>query len=356
MDLFTIKVPEEKLHPNFRNVSVPGREIERNLFNSWAEGFSDRDKKFVKEFQTTFNSSFWEIYLFQVIKEFGYSVNWEYPAPDFDVTSQFSSFIIEATTANAANGKPNEWDKMFTEEEIEKTKRFTEINREAMIRLANSFLSKSRKYMRSYSKLSHVKNKPFVLAIAPFEQPHFNLQYNRPVNAVLYNQYVDEDVHLDNPSKYPMGPPTVELDFVEKDNGAEVPLGFFANEEFEHISAVVFSCTASWGKLSAMGLDFGSNVEVRSVWSSSKEGIPEKRVLTNQEYVETTVDGLQVYHNPFARTPLPNQVFDKKGVVQTYFNPYTKEITRNGLEHALYFRNVVRLTPRKSIQAFKRVC
>ncbi|HIF5971417.1 TPA: hypothetical protein ACX3GO_004462 [Vibrio parahaemolyticus] len=349
MELFELKVSEEKLHQNFSNILAPEREVERQLFQSWADGFLDRDKKFVKELQTTFNSSFWEIYLFKVIKDLGYSVDWTNPAPDFDIVSPFSNFTIEATTANAANGKPNEWDKTFSQEELEKLKLFTEINREAMIRLANSFLSKSKKYLTSYSKLEHVKGKPFVLAIAPFEQPHFNLQYNRPINAVLYNQYVDEDVHLDNPQKYPMGPPTVELDFIEKDNGAEVPLGFFSTNEFDHISAVVFSCTASWGKLSAMSLDFGSNVEVRSVWSSSKDGVPTKRALMNQEHSETAVDGLQIYHNPYALTPLPFEVFDKKGIVQTYFDPSTKEIARHGLEHALYFRQVMRLTPQKSL-------
>ncbi|EPW5500557.1 hypothetical protein ACWM6O_002414 [Vibrio vulnificus] len=342
MNLFEFQVPEDKLHPNFKNILIPQRENERRLLSQWANGFVDRDNKLVKEFQTTFNSTFWEIYLFQVLKEFKYTCNWDHPAPDFEVSSPHLSFVIEATTANAANGKPNEWDKTFSEEEMAKTKRFNELNREAMIRLSNSFLSKYRKYTKSYSKLPHCRNKPFVLAIAPFEQPHFNLQYNRPINAVLYNQYVDEDAYLDNPSKYAFGPPTIELDFVEKDNGSEVPLGFFANDEFREFSAVIFSCTASWGKLSAMGVDFGSDVQVNSIWSHSKKGVPEKHILNSQEHNETTVDGLQIYHNPFAMNPLPYEVFDRKGIVQTYFEPTTKEIIRHGLDHALYFRSVVR--------------
>lgn len=32
-------------------------------------GFEDRDGKFVKEFQTTFNSSFWELYLFACLRD-----------------------------------------------------------------------------------------------------------------------------------------------------------------------------------------------------------------------------------------------------------------------------------------------
>ena len=47
MDLFELKVSEDKLHQNFRNILVPEREVERQLFQSWADGFYDRDKKFV---------------------------------------------------------------------------------------------------------------------------------------------------------------------------------------------------------------------------------------------------------------------------------------------------------------------
>ncbi|ANB96729.1 hypothetical protein [Vibrio parahaemolyticus] len=61
MNLFEFQVPEDKLHPNFKNILIPQRENERRLLSQWANGFVDRDKKLVKEFQTTFNSTFWEI-------------------------------------------------------------------------------------------------------------------------------------------------------------------------------------------------------------------------------------------------------------------------------------------------------
>ncbi len=75
--------------------------------------------------------------------------------------------------------------------------------------------------------MDHVKGKAFVLAVAPFEQPYFNLQYDRAIRAVLYSDYVNEDAYLDNPELYPEGPPNQHLDYITKDNGTEVPLGFF---------------------------------------------------------------------------------------------------------------------------------
>ena len=63
MDLFTPVVPPERQHPNFRALVAKGLECERDVLRTWADGFMDRDGKFVTEFQTTFNWSFWELYL-----------------------------------------------------------------------------------------------------------------------------------------------------------------------------------------------------------------------------------------------------------------------------------------------------
>jgi hypothetical protein len=41
-----------------------------DVLTDWARGFIDRDGKFVKEFQTTFNSCFWELYVYAVLKRY----------------------------------------------------------------------------------------------------------------------------------------------------------------------------------------------------------------------------------------------------------------------------------------------
>jgi hypothetical protein len=68
MDFFHPIVGEEKRNKNFSSVLAPFRKAERELFNQWADGFVDRDGKLVEEFQTTFNSTFWEIYLLRALK------------------------------------------------------------------------------------------------------------------------------------------------------------------------------------------------------------------------------------------------------------------------------------------------
>ena len=340
MDFFKPLVEEARRNKNFSSVLAPFRKAERELFNQWADGFVDRDGKLVEEFQTTFNSTFWEVYLFACFKEFGFEIDWSHPSPDFCLTTKRVDVVVEATTANSAQGKPSEWDRTFSPEELKVLRRFKELNTEAIIRLSNAILNKAKKYRDTYKTLGHVKNKPFVLAVAPFEQPHFNFQYDRPIRALLYDYYVDEDAFLANPDAYPEGPPGINLGFVEKDNGAEIPLGFFNDAQLSEVSAVIFSCTATWGKLSAMSSNPATTTQVHSIWATAPHGVPERRQCSPSEHEEGILDGLQIYHNPYAEHPLSPEIFRAPRVVQHYLDAQSQEWVYEGRTDALLFRQV----------------
>lgn len=342
MKLFDPIIDEAKLHPNFKSTMGSTNEPERNEFLRWAEGFPDRDGKFVKQFQETFNSSFWEVYLYAVFKEYGFDFDWNHSSPDFNVTADNHNFIVEATTANSAVGKLNEWEKKHSPGELKNIK-FNELNSEAIIRLSNSIIGKSKYFKQKYAKLEHVKNKPFILAIAPFEQPNFNLQYNRPIMALLYNYYVDEDAYLKDPELYPEGPPTKELDFVEKDNGAEIPLGIFLDDQYSEISAVIFSCTATWGKLDAMVNNPEVYCSIQSIWATEPDGVPEARGASRENHQECLTDGLQIYHNPFAKYPLPVETFKRKGVTQCFPDVAKKIFFEEEATRCLLYRQSFKL-------------
>lgn len=119
----------------------------------------------------------------------------------------------------------------------------------------------------------------------------------------------------------------------------------------ENVSAVIFSCTATWGKLSAMTHDFHSHTDVYSVWSSTKDGIPVKQILSNQEHHERVIDGLQIFHNPFAKYPLSQDVFKRKGIVQTSYDIQNQCVIREGLEGALFFRRTMSIPNRPITKA-----
>lgn len=340
MDLLTPLFDDEKLHPHFKTISDgrQGRQFQRDEILRWLEGFPDRDNKFVKEFQTTFNSSFWEIYLYAVFREYGFSFDWTHAAPDFQLSGAGAEFIVEATTANhAADGTP-EWGVSLTANFYDNID-FNALNRIAIIRLANSFMSKSTKYLEKYANHVHVKGRPFVLAVAPFEQPGFHLQTYRPIEALLYDHYVDEAEYLASPERFPNGPRAKSLGSVEKDNGAEIELGFFQSPRFRHISAVVFSHLATWGKVDAMCGNPGAFI--RSIWSTP-DGL-KPRVCKASECTETITDGLRVYHNPYATHPLPLDVLRKDGVVQIWVDSDGHSLLQEQADRCLQSRTAITL-------------
>lgn len=298
MNLFDTEIPEERLHKLFQMIRGPQYRPERRVLEEWAEGFVDRDGKFVNEFQTTFESSMWELYLNAYLKELGATLNFSHHAPDFVVDGP-TKFCIEATVAAPAQGGAPAigYDARKIPEDFEA------FNAQAAIRLANSISSKLKKYRTSYSKMSHVHDRPFVIAIAAFDRPFAHFAANRPIMAALYG------IHYDEQAAIAMGPaateiPQIPVEAAIKSNGADVPLGFFLDDANSEISAVIYSCLATWGKIRALA----DNPEAQTIYQTfhpPEEGlIPIIRTATKSEYSEHLLDGLHVFHNPFAAHPL----------------------------------------------------
>ncbi|MFC6282572.1 hypothetical protein [Polaromonas aquatica] len=326
----------DKQHENFKRTSVPSRRAEREIVEGWAQGFPDRDNKLGREFQTTFNSSFWEIYLHALFREYGFTMDWSHASPDFHLKTEYGEVVVEAVTANAADGATPEWEKVRLMTEEVARKNFWPLNREAIIRLSSALLSKLRKYRDSYRRLPHVGGKPFVIAVAPFEQPDFQYQYDRPMRALLYDDYVDETAYFRDPDTYKEGPPSVQLSSVEKDNGATIEMGIFGNDDWAEVSAVLFSCVATWGKTVAMS-SVPKPGYVAASWGTDSSGRSEMRRASIGVPSEGISDGVQIFHNPHANRPLSLDVFRRHGVVQHYLSPEGRWIREN-YDGCLQFR------------------
>src|SRR5262245_32133316 len=108
MDLFTPIVAPKRFHPNFANCIARPNPYDNAVLSKWADGFVDRDGKFVEEFQTTFNSCFWELYLHAILKEATCKIDFTHHAPDFVVTDPVP-FVVEATVALNATVALPEW-------------------------------------------------------------------------------------------------------------------------------------------------------------------------------------------------------------------------------------------------------
>ncbi|UWR00516.1 hypothetical protein K3729_07020 [Rhodobacteraceae bacterium S2214] len=306
-NLFEDVVDLEQQHPNFIALKQADRRIIVEEILVWAEGFIDRDgnDKFRKEFQTTFNSSFWELYLFAIFKTLGYDVDFEHNAPDFCFKG--TDFVVEAVTANAALGDLPEWQKTFegVAEADVKVQQAISIER-----LSNSVHSKHEKYLRSYRELSQCSDKAFIIAIGNYSTQDFFQLGDVALQKLLYDD--DNEMQL------------------TKRNGASIDLGLFKKDEFKTVSAVIYSSTATTGKARALRDKSGSSIfratRIKNLTTPIQIHEP------SGTYYETLADGLRVFHNPNAETPLSSDsfagdedimqfFFDKEGKAGHQFSP-----------------------------------
>lgn len=334
MDIFSQVIATDKLHPSFREIFVPRNRYGLDVLNDWARGFEDRDRKFVKEFQISFNSSFWELYLFAVMKYYGYQVSFQFNRPDFVVNQPFQ-FCIEATVAlNDVRTKAAH------EAEISDIHQdLNVLNHEAIVRLSNSFISKHKKYVSEYSTLPHVTGKPFIIAIAPFDRPFFNMQCQRAIEALLYGYYVDEEAFIKE-GDFNKSLNSAPIEQVIKHNGSPIRVGLFTDPSYKEVSAIVFSSTATWGKAIALSSDPNSG-SIFTALKLNKNGVrPHVENKKKASYSEHLVDGLRVYHNPHAVVALEPEVFRDNRVFQTYYDYKSEEWVYEQHDGQLLFRMV----------------
>ncbi len=310
MQLFNPIVPQDRQHPNFRTVLALGNGFTIDVINDWAKGFVDRDGKFVEEFQTTFNSGFWELYLFAVLKKYGMAVDFSFDRPDFCVPRL--GLNIEATIASNAQGAEPEHVRLGAPPAD-----LNAFNMRTIIRLSNSLTKKHRKYQQSYALLDHVRDRAFVVAVANFDQPYSFLSSHRPIDAVLHGYYVDEERFMAGGREGRLT--GEELMTVMKANGSPVDLGLFTTPAYKEISAVIFNGCATMGKARALSSDPNPDIVFTAFRLNTKSHTPHIIKCRKKSYEENLLDGLRVYHNPFATHPLDPALFRHPRVFQSYF-------------------------------------
>ena len=326
MDLFKPVSDEAKQHPNFKAVSNSKFfGPEQNVVQDWAKGFVDRDNKFVFEFQTTFNSSFWELYLNAAFRELGFDLDFSKQAPDFWLKKEGMDFTVEAVTASAPNGYRPEWEAKLDRNALKEFDAQKVVTL-ATIRLSNSIASKHQKYLKSYQHLEHVKDKPFVLAVAPFEQPFFFSQNDNAMKRVLYgfDRLIYHD-DLDEETRIVFGESKITQTI--KPNGASIPLGLFTRPGMEEVSAVIFSNTATWTKVRALS-EPGKYPVILTGVRYNENGMQHRTCQGGKgDYEESLLDGLHVFLNPFAKHPLDVDKFKCGEMAVHSFIPETQQYT-----------------------------
>jgi len=267
-----------------------------------------------------------------VLKHLRLSVDFSFRSPDFFVTD-YGGINIEATIASHAQGSTPEYVKQAAPIPDD----LNEFNRQAIVRIRNSFDAKHNKYTKSYSALSHVKDRPFVLAVTAFDNPFAPLACQRAIEAVLYGYYVDEERFLKKGGALK----GLHLDSVTKDNGSPIPVGVFGTKDFAWLSAVVFSSCASWGKVRALSSDPNPSVVFTAIKYNPNGVVPHVIKVRKSQYSESLLDGLRVYHNPLATHKLDTSIFRHNDVFQSYYSEEHQDWAYDLRDGLLLFRRVL---------------
>ncbi|KXV02788.1 hypothetical protein AD929_01730 [Gluconobacter potus] len=318
LNLFEIfpDVDEKKLHSKYkilRDHLVQSGELK--ILQEWVSGFVDRDNKIVKEFQTSFHSAFWEFFLHAFLKEAGFEVNYSEDRPDFIITSP-RPVVVEAVISEIKKEGRKEdtrdlGDMLDTTEPVVKSAQFDEIIDEAITRHSNSIQKKSAKYLNEYLSLDWVKDStPFVVALGSYDQIHYGREFTHSMLALLYGRRYN-----------PATKGYTKIDEIKKPGTqASIPVGIFLNEEFSHISAIIFSCTVTLGKLTSMAISEGVYTGANGVLNVRHDMDPPnfKGHIVTIENPEYLSDGVFVFFNPNAKNPLPTDFFSKTNAVSMF--------------------------------------
>lgn len=356
LDLFENlpKVPEEKFHAKFKLLKN-SLFREKAILSDWVKEFVDRDNKIVAEFQENFHSSFWEFYLFAVFTELGLNVDFSHSSPDFIITSP-ERILIEAVVSNIKDGGRAEQDRKH--EDIlsmlippHQVLDFQEVLDEAIVRHSSSIHKKWSKYKNDYAKLDHVTgNEPYIIALGSYDQVNYGREFVYSMMALLFGLYYD-----------PMTDDYLPRTSIKKPGtDSDIPIGLFNNDVFEDVSAILFSCTMTLGKLTALANSEEKSGQINHVVNvrqiSDEPTYSIKSVSPTEP--EHLSDGLFLFHNPFAKNIVDRNIFGNTNIVQIFLDGDQFRFEGNQPPLFSRYNDIVKLPEEfltKIVRAFNRV-
>lgn len=320
MDIFsTVKgLEESKQHTKFKLLNHEFQMLdEKRILEDWTNGMIDKDGKMVREFQETFHSCFWEFFLFKLFQEAGFTLDQSYQMPDFIINAP-TDMYVEAVVSNIKEGgKPES--KRTIENQMSMLRppylhnMFYEELNESITRNSNAVHSKIKKYRESYLKRAWVGEEvPFVIALSSYDQVNYGREYIYSMLALLYGMYfnVNSETYYQQDSIIKPG---------TKDS--HIPIGIFNNPSYSDISAIIYSCTITIGKLTSLSIS--NNIpSLNTVYNIRKNIVKGKYQLqiVSGNNPEHLADGVFVFHNPNAKHKLPEELFSAIPVTQFFFN------------------------------------
>jgi len=275
--------------------------------------YKDIDGNFIDQFQSKngFDARFWELFLYCVFREEGFRFNRNSFSPDYMIEKFDERIAVEAVIiSDKSNDNVSELlpknDKEW-EARMEKIKK--KLENEMPLKFGSALFSKLQK---KYWELDHVKDLPFIIAIADFHEFMSMTWSQSAIIDFLYGYRYDHKL-IDNNLKIK----PIKIDAFTKSNGVKIPAGFFNQKDVENISAILCSTTGTIGKFNRMGKQAGlgsekstiirqgtcHNFELNAVEPNSFKYIVSEN--SNEKWTE----GAILYHNPNAKIPINPNLF-----------------------------------------------
>ena len=317
--------PIKSLHPSFQFLKTsPRNKSTRRLMNDAFAGFVEKDGNFVEQFQTTgFNTRTFELYVSELLHSGGFVFEGKEPQPDFCVVKNGVRLAIECTTANptdAGKGELHVYQPVNEKDRDPDGIRARQEN-EVPIRVAGALRSKMlhrvnrKKDPKAYWELPHVAGAPFVLAVQTFHE-HGSLGFSN-AGIIRYLYGLEQRPSWDEAGNLIIKSfPVLEHAY----NGRTIPSGFFNQPGSENISAVLWTNAGTVAKFTRMALagpypdedvtalragvmfDFDPNAHAP---------LPFAYIVGDPETpVETWGQEANLFHNPTAKYPIANGLFE----------------------------------------------
>lgn len=312
IDLFTPIVPEDRLHPAFKGLAHRGFEPARRMLADIAATFNDKDGNFVKDFQTTgFDARLWELYLHVYLRSDGFTLDETKTVPDYIATKAARAALIEAVTVNPTEAKSAReaetvgagltgWD-LFSHR----------MQNVYPIKFGSPLFSKMKK---RYWEQEHVRSQPFILAIEDFHEPGSMVWTGSALELYLYGY--NYGWYHEVSGELVVMPEAIGM---HQHGAKQIPSGFFEQPDAEHVSAVLFSNSATTSKFNRMGFLAGyrpedlAMIRVGTCYNHEIQATEPLRfryvVGDPSAPVETWAEGLSMFHNPKALVPVPQELF-----------------------------------------------
>jgi hypothetical protein len=309
--LFDLVAEPGKVHSNFEGLRTwKGAEPARRMLDEIYQDFEDPDGNFLEQFQTTgFDQRYFEIYLYAYFSRSGYTIQRNYPNPDFLVSREGVIVAVEATTVGPpTSGVMADIGRKIKELSPEEVQDY--IDNELPIRFGSPLFTKLQK---KYWELEHCKDMPFVIAIEAFHDDESLVFTDDSLTKYAYG--------MSHTARWD-GAGTLHIDAASvkehKIGDKVIPSNFFAQPDAEHISAILFTNSGTNAKFARMGYQHGFGCDTINMTRAGFCLNPNPDAmdptlfsynLDEPPFVESWGQGLVILHNPTCLHPVPRDFF-----------------------------------------------